>query len=149
MMVFAMWPTMQAGCVYSLLVFVAGFLMGTLRVLLIEPAVGETVAVLLEMPVMLAIAWLASRRAIALFAMPARLRLRLVMGGLAFALLMLAEIGVSVLAFQRTIGEHFQAYVTAPALLGLAGQIAFALFPAAQLRPSHPGRTGAGLNGKG
>jgi hypothetical protein len=128
-----MWPTTQAGCVYFLVVFAAGFLMGSLRVLLIEPAVGETVAVLLEIPVMLTIAWFASRRTVAWFSVPARLRPRLAMGGLAFALLMLAEIGVSTLAFQRTPIEHFQAYLAAPALVGLAGQIVFALFPAAQL----------------
>lgn len=126
--------TMQAGSVYFLLVFAAGFLMGTLRVLLIEPAVGQTVAVLLEIPVMLVVAWFAGRRAVAWFAVPARLLPRLAMGGLAFALLMVTEMGVSVLAFQRTLGEHFQAYLAAPALLGLAGQIAFALIPAAQLR---------------
>jgi hypothetical protein len=134
MMVSAMGPTLQAGSVYFLLVFVAGFVMGTLRVLLIAPVVGETGAVFLEIPVMLAIAWLVSRLAVAWFAVPARLRLRLVMGGLAFTLLILAEIGVSVLAFQRPLASHFQAYLAAPALLGLAGQIAFALFPAAQLR---------------
>jgi hypothetical protein len=126
-------PTTQAGCVYFLVVFAAGFLIGALRVFLIVPAVGETVAVLFELPVMLAIAWFACRRTVARFAVPAVLRLRLAMGGLAFALLMLAEVGLSVLGLQRTLAEHFQAYLAAPALLGLAGQVAFALFPAVQL----------------
>lgn len=128
-----MWSTALAGCVYFVIVFAAGFVMGTLRVLLVEPAVGDTVAVLLEIPVMLAIAWFVSRRTIVWFAVRDRLRSRLAMGGLAFALLMVAEIGVSVLAFERTVVEHFQVYLTVPALLGLAAQIAFALFPAAQL----------------
>jgi hypothetical protein len=126
-------PSSQAGCLYFFVVFAAGFLMGTLRVVAIEPPVGETAAVLFEMPVMLAIAWFASRSTVSWFSVPARLRPRLAMGGLAFALLLLAEIGVSVLAFQRTIAEHFEAYLAAPALLGLSGQIAFALFPATQL----------------
>jgi len=126
-------PTTKAGCVYFLVVFATGFLMGTLRVLLIEPMVGETRAVLLELPIMLAIAWFASLRVISWFAVPGRLRLRLAMGGLAFVLLILAEVGVSVMAFQRTIVAHFEAYLEPAALLGLAGQIAFALFPAAQI----------------
>jgi len=126
-------PSSQAGSLYFFVVFAAGFLMGTLRVVVFEPAVGETAAVLFEMPVMLAIAWFASRSTVSWFAVPARLRPRLAMGGLAFALLLLAEIGISVLAFQRTITAHFEAYLAAPALLGLAGQVAFALFPAAQL----------------
>ena len=141
-----MWPTTQAGCLYFLVVFVAGFFMGTLRVLLIAPAIGETAAVLLEMPVMLTIAWFACRGVLARFAVPAVLRFRLTMGGLAFVLLMAAEIGVSVLGFQRTLADHFRAYAAAPALIGLIGQIAFALFPVAQMRrgegraPSGPRR---------
>ena len=127
-------PSVQAGIVYFLIVFAAGFLMGTIRVLTIAPAVGETLAVLIELPVMLAVSWFASRAVVARLAVPGRLQPRLVMGGVAFALLMLAEIGVSVFALQRSIGAHFEAYLAVPALLGLAGQIAFALFPAVQLR---------------
>lgn len=138
MMAFTMTSSIQAAIVYFLLVFAAGFAMGTLRVLAIAPALGETAAVVVELPVMLAISWLAARVIVGRFAVPARIGARLLMGGLAFALLMFAEVGVSVTAFQRSIGEHFSAYLAAPALLGLAGQIAFALFPAMQLWTGGP-----------
>jgi hypothetical protein len=42
-----------AGALYALLVFLIGFILGTIRVLLIAPRLGETIAVLLETPVIL------------------------------------------------------------------------------------------------
>ena len=46
---------------------------------------------------------------------------------------MLAEIGVSTLVLGRTVSEHFEQYREPLTLLGLAMQIAFAMFPAIQL----------------
>ena len=42
-----------AGCVYALLTFFVGFVLGTLRVLLVAPRLGAIVAVSLEAPVIL------------------------------------------------------------------------------------------------
>ena len=39
---------------------------------------------------------------------------------------------LAILGFGRSPAEHFAAYLAAPALLGLAGQIAFALLPLLQ-----------------
>ncbi|MBY0437862.1 MAG: VanZ family protein [Burkholderiales bacterium] len=57
---------MRAGSVYFALVFGAGFMLGTARVPLLEPVVGEGIAQLLEMPVMavvilLSAGWLVRR----------------------------------------------------------------------------------------
>ena len=46
-----------AGSVYFLLLFAFGFLLGTVRVLLVIPYVGTLVATMLEVPVMLAAAY--------------------------------------------------------------------------------------------
>lgn len=46
---------------YFLLVFGAGFVLGTVRVLLILPLVGERAAELLEMPLMLTVIVFAAR----------------------------------------------------------------------------------------
>jgi len=54
---------------------------------------------------------------------------RLAMGGVALVLLLGAELGLSVLAFGRTIAEHLASYGSPAGALGLAGQVAFALFP--------------------
>lgn len=54
-------PVLTAALAYSALVFAAGFALGTLRVLLLAPRLGEMAAVALELPVMLVLSWVAAR----------------------------------------------------------------------------------------
>ena len=129
----AMFRAAAAGAAYVGIVFAAGFLLGTLRVAVLAARIGETAAVMLELPIMLAISWIACRWLIARFDVAAILAPRLVMGGLAFAILILAEIGVSIVGFGRTFSDSLGHYRELAAMLGLAGQIAFAAFPALQL----------------
>lgn len=124
---------LRAGVVYFVVVFATGFLLGTIRVLAIIPQVGETAAVLLELPVMLAFSWATCVWLVRRFAVPPRTSDRVVMGGLAFLFLMIAEVGVSVFAFGRTFAEHLQTFRTTDAQLGLAGQVLFAGFPLIQM----------------
>ncbi len=84
-------PAPKAGLAYFVIVFSRGFLLGTFRVLLLVPAVGERIAVLSELPVILGIAWISSRLLIARFDVAAALIPRLSMSGLAFGLLMICE----------------------------------------------------------
>ena len=128
-----------AGAAYFALAFAAGFLLGSARVLLLAPRIGETMAVLAELPVMLALCWIIARWSIARFDIAPRPAPRLAMGAIAFVLLMLAEFAVSTLGFGRTAVGHFARYADGAALLGLAGQILFALFPA--IRLAVPGAT--------
>ena len=121
-----------ASLAYFGVVFAAGFALGTLRVLILIPRLGENKAVLLELPIILALSWMACRWLIARFDVPTTALDRLVMGGLAFAVLMLAEFGVSVFGLDRSLSEHLEHYRHVPAALGLAGQIAFAAFPVVQ-----------------
>lgn len=121
-----------AGLAYFGVVFAAGFALGTLRVLVLAPKLGESTAVLVELPIILAVSWVACRWLIARLRVPKMLTDRLVMGGLAFAVLLGAEIGVSVLGFGRTLSAHLQQYQQLPTLIGLAGQVLFASFPIAQ-----------------
>ncbi len=121
-----------AGLAYFGVVFAAGFGLGTLRVLVLAPKLGENAAVLLELPIILAVSWAACRWLIARFGVPKMLTDRLVMGGLAFSVLIVAEIGVSVLGFGWTLSAHLEHYRQIPALIGLAGQVAFAWFPILQ-----------------
>jgi ABC-type uncharacterized transport system permease subunit len=125
-----------AGLAYFAVVFAAGFVLGTLRVLVLAPYVGETGAVLAELPVMLALSWLVCGGLIRRLAVPGEWRHRLAMGGVAFVLLMVAELAVSVLAFGRTPAEHLETYRSWNAALGLAAQLAFAAFPLVRGRAS-------------
>lgn len=124
----------KVGILYFAIVFAAGFLLGTFRVFVLLPLIGELAAVALELPIILIISWLVCRRLISRFSVPATASQRLAMGALAFCLLMLAEVGLSVLVFDRSGAEYLAHLLTAPGLLGLAGQVAFALLPLSQLK---------------
>jgi hypothetical protein len=121
-----------AGLAYFAAVFAAGFVLGTVRVLLLAPVVGESLAVAVELPIMLSLSWVACKGIAKRFQVPSDLPSRAWMGGSAFGLLMVAEMGVSLFMFGRPFSAHLAHYREVPALLGLAGQIAFAAFPAIQ-----------------
>lgn len=118
-----------AGFTYFAIVFTAGFALGALRTLIVAPRLGETGAVAAELPVMLAISFFACRFLVRRFKVPPRLSARAAMGAVAFALLMAAEFALSTLAFGRSAAEFMGAFATPAGLLGLGGQIAFALMP--------------------
>lgn len=128
-----------AGGAYFGVVFAVGFVLGAGRTFILAPTLGELAAVAVELPVILAVSWLACRRLARMFGVPPRLPPRLVMGATAFMLLMAGEAGVSIGFAGRDLAQHLSLYRQAPHLLGLAGQLAFALMPAAQARPSRPG----------
>lgn len=123
----------KAALAYFVTVFGLGFVLGTLRVLFVIPRIGETAAVLLELPVMLAASWVAAGWCVRRFAVPASAGARLAMGLLAFALVMVAELTLAVLLFGQSPARHFAAYRHFAGAMGLAAQLAYALFPA--LRP--------------
>jgi hypothetical protein len=124
----------KAGVPYFAIVFAAGFVLGTLRVFILLPLIGEFAAVALELPVILIISWLACRSLVKQFSVPTKVPHRLAMGVAAFGLLMLAEFGLSVFAFNQSAAEYFTNLQTTPGLLGLAGQIVFAFIPLLLLR---------------
>jgi hypothetical protein len=115
---------------YVLVVFGLGFVLGALRIFMIAPAFGETLAVLLELPVMLGFSWWISglilRRIGGLF----RLSERIWMGGLALVLLLSCEFLLSVLGFGLSVPAFFQHYHTLHGAIRLAGQVVFGAIPA-------------------
>ncbi|WP_375588981.1 hypothetical protein ABWH89_18775 [Hoeflea alexandrii] len=125
---------LNAAAAYFCATFAAGFVLGTIRTLLVEPTTGALGAVALELPLMLAVSWIACGWALRRFDLESRFSPRLVMGVVALALLMGAELFVSVLLAGRSPGEHLALYQTVPALLGLAAQLAYAIFPLVRLR---------------
>jgi hypothetical protein len=129
-----------AGIVYFGLVFALGFVLGTVRTLFVQdaPSGGRLVGVLIELPIMIGASWFLCRFVIRRFAVAPTVGTRAVMGGLAFALLMLAELAVGALLFGRTPLEHFALYRDPSYALGLVAQIAFALMPMAQMRLDEP-----------
>lgn len=120
---------LTAAAGYFAIVFAAGFALGAVRATLIAPRAGDTLGVLIEVPLMLAVSWLACRYVMDRLAVRSDALVRLSIGSLALLLLLTAETAISLLFFQRSLSEHFQAYRTLPAQIGLAAQLIFSLFP--------------------
>jgi hypothetical protein len=120
---------LPAALAYFALTFAVAFVLGTVRVLVVIPRLGELAAVALEVPVMLALSWGVAGWVLQLWPV-AGTGARLAMGALAFAVLMVAEAVLSVTLFGRPFGAFLAALATPPGALGLAGQISFALMPA-------------------
>ncbi|QKS29286.1 MAG: hypothetical protein FAZ92_00958 [Accumulibacter sp.] len=130
----------QAGCRYFAGVFAVGFLLGVPRTLVLVPRVGEVVAVLIELPVILGASWLICGRILqqaSLWRVAA-----VVMGASALALLLTAELSISMLLANRSLAAHLALYSETAHRLGLAGQLAFALFPVLQTMRRHTPGTG-------
>lgn len=127
-------PAVRAGLLYFAVVFMAGFALGTLRVLVLAPALGDFASVLAELPVILAIAWVACRRIVARLGVPATVRARAAMGGVAFAMLIGAEALLGAAVFGRPLASQAADLASPAGSLGLAGQIGFALLPLVQFR---------------
>jgi hypothetical protein len=115
--------------VYALSVFAIGFALGAIRVLLLVPRLGDTAAVLLETPFMLAVSWKISRWCARTDGLSTDTGGALLMGAIAFAILMFAEVWTAVLCFNRTVAEYFAGFGSVPGVIGLAAQLCFAGVP--------------------
>ncbi len=127
---------LRAGFVYFALIFAAGFILGTLRVFVVLPRVSPTLAVLFELPVILAICWFAAKWIVEKFAVPAIAADRLVMGVTAFVFLILAEAILAIAGVGQMLVGDLTILATPQGVIGLAGQMFFALFPYLLLRKS-------------
>lgn len=130
---------LAAASAYFALVFALGFLLGTVRTLLVPDAPGapRLLGVLIELPVMLAASWFLCAYVVRRLEVPATAEARLLMGGLAFLFLLVAELLVGVFLFGRPVAAHFALYRDASYALGLAAQVAFASMPLLQVKLGH------------
>ena len=120
-------PIARAGVLYAAAGFGAGFVLGLLRELWWAPRFNVAVFTALEVPIILALClWLGRKLTARYHIGPGRDRL--VMGGIALALLMLAELGL-LLATGRSSRDWIAGWGTPAGAFGLAGQILFALLP--------------------
>jgi hypothetical protein len=120
-----------AGVFYFALVFALGFVLGTLRTVVVQraPGDGRLIGVLVELPIMLAASWFLCRLLVRRMRVAPAAFQRAAMGGVAFALLLLAELALGALLFGRTPVEHVALYREPSYALGLAAQIGFGLMP--------------------
>ncbi len=118
-----------AGAVYFGVVFGVAFGLGTLRVLVVEPAVGALAAVLMEAPILLGFSWIIAHRLVSRWIAPGNVQAAALMGLVAFVLLMSAELALSTLVFGESPAGFAAGWTTLPGAVGLASQIAFAGVP--------------------
>jgi hypothetical protein len=97
----------KAALLYFLIVFGAGFALGSIRTLWVVPEVGVRVAELIEMPFMIAVTIIACRSVIRLFVVPSSAWPRLGMGLLGLAMMVGAEIALSSWLFGRPVSQYF------------------------------------------
>jgi hypothetical protein len=121
-----------AGVAYGLILLAAGTLLGTVRVLVAAPRLGAGWALVLELPLMLAVAWAASGWLLRRFRLPPPLAAP---GAMSAAALLLLFAGEAVLAavLTGTDPTAWLAGLARPAAWpGLAAQIAAGLLPILQ-----------------
>lgn len=98
---------LKAGVIYFALVFGAGFVLGPIRVLWVVPRLGESMAELLEMPIMLGVIILATRWMVMRRGFPTSRSRKLGVGLAALALLLTAEFTMVLGLRGMTINEYF------------------------------------------
>lgn len=126
---------MKAAVFYVLAAFGLGFVLGPIRELLLAPMLGRLLAVLLELPLMLAFCWwIAPRITTHCRVPPGAWRLR--MGITALALLLALEFLAGIALRGRGLQEWAADFATWPGLVTLLAYLVFALLP---LRAGKPG----------
>jgi hypothetical protein len=128
-------PAIVAGTVCFAIVFAIGFVLGTIRTLLLVPRVGPLVAVAIELPIMITASWHACRYGLRRYPVSADALTRLLTGAVAVSLLLAAELGISVTLGGLSAAQHFALYARPEHQLGLAAQVLFGLMPLLQRQP--------------
>jgi hypothetical protein len=97
---------LKAGVLYFALVFGAGLVLGTIRILWIVPSFGTRSAELMETPIMLVAAILAARWVARLLSLPRKAGTRLGVGFIALGFMLGAEFTFVLCLRGLTMGEY-------------------------------------------
>ena len=125
-----------AGAAYFAALFGAGAAFGLARVLFVSPHLGALGGVLVELPIMVTLAWVVCGWLTDHLQVGPRLAWRVAMGGTTFVLLIAAEVGLAlVLGGRLTDVSLSSADAWAPAV-GFAAQAAACAFPLIRGGPS-------------
>ena len=119
----------KAGALYFALVFGAGFVLGSIRVMWVVPRIGERTAELMETPIMLVVTILAARWVAGRLAVPPSPVMRLGVGCVALGLLLLAEFTLGLWLRGLTISEYFASRDPVSGAVYVAMLGVFALMP--------------------
>ncbi|HRK19530.1 MAG TPA: hypothetical protein PK970_11280 [Hyphomicrobiaceae bacterium] len=124
-----MMQVVVAAIAYFVLIFGAGFCLGAVRELAVRPALGATVGIIIEVPLMLAIAWGAAGFVSRRFSLRGRGE-AIATGVGAFVILIAAEMMLFSALSGRPALELTGEWATVGGMIGLAAQVLSAAFPA-------------------
>ncbi len=119
----------KAGALYFAVVFAAGSVLGTIRVLWLVRIVGMRAAELTEAPIMLIVTIVAARWVSRRVAVSARWPHRLAVGAVTLALMLAAELAVVLLLQGLTIREYLAARDPVAGTVYLVSLALFVLMP--------------------
>ena len=130
---------LAGGAAFGATLFLVGFVLGTVRVLLIAPRTGVLLAVAIEVPVMLGLAWVIAPRFMRRLAAGAAGAAAGATWFLAaFGVLLALEWALGILVFGQRAAEVLASYGTPEGALGLVGQAAATLLPLARAGGADP-----------
>ncbi len=112
---------LYAGGAYFGCVFALGFVLGTMRVLVVVPVLGSEIgAVLLELPFMAFASWALATLLVSRYGLHA-IAPRVVMGTTGFALLLVAEAVFARILFDQSVCTWLGTLAEMPGIIGLVG----------------------------
>jgi hypothetical protein len=118
-----------AAGVYFAMVFAVGLALGPVRVLWVEPVLGQTIAVLCEAPLLILAMNVAAKLAPRWVGMSGGWAAYLAMGVLALALQQTADLAVGFGLRGMTLSEQLAYFATPPGYIYAVSLVAFALMP--------------------
>jgi hypothetical protein len=121
--------TIKGGITYFVLVFVAGFVLGSIRVPFLVPRLGERAAELIEIPFMIVVVLVSARFITNRFSLPTNVLARLGVGFLPLGLLVAAEVLLTVALQDRPLGEYVAGRDPVSGMVYLAMLALFAVMP--------------------
>ncbi len=127
--------TLKAGVLYFVLVFAAGFVLGTIRTLWVVPRLGVRTAELAEAPIMFCVSILAARWVVRHFDIPPLRSRRLALGCIALGLMLLVEFTLVLWIRGLTIRGYFESRDPVSGAVYFVTLGAFAVIPIFVRRP--------------
>jgi hypothetical protein len=121
-----------AGALYAAVAFLIGFIFGTLRVMVLVPALSDLTAVLLELPFILLASWFVCRWCVDRLGVCRSAQARVLMSVVAFVVLMVVEFGLGI-TLGRPLIDQLAGFASPAGVIGLTAQVVFGLFPVVQV----------------
>ncbi len=120
----------KAGVIYFAIVYLVGFVLGSLRTFLLEPSLGIVVATLIEGPLILVASFFAARALVRRFFNDTDIAPRLGMGLVALSSLLAAEVAMAGPVRGWTFAEWLAHFSTAEGIISFCLFLIFAAMPA-------------------